>query len=364
MTREFRLKQLIEEHHKRLKSWVALEEAIAQAHAKAPKSAWKREYRVDRRKLQRIVEGEDVCFHISELEALDDYFNNHHEGLAYVPIFVRPTLLPTLVAQKHVHLLVGARDVHNSLSVSHFDTNAHADIVRQLNSQSPGVAAELELVLLRATREEARAIQNETWQRTLSSEKAVIAVASPVANHGTDLMLSQMFRCTPYEEPAPARWRPEIAFVLHDAVLARTFSSFVEGPEQLRLLDPAKALEIGERRWALRLGDEVFLSDSEDQQNSKTYGVIVAQRRASGQIWVVAAGLHGAGTHAAALALPRAEINLWTGRPGEDGQVHVRVVEARVTFTTSSTGTKIRKVQEQRILTKFNRAFYPRPGPF
>ncbi len=363
MDRELRLKQLLQEHLDRLGSLSALARAIAEAHRKPPGSKGRRG--LDRRKLQDILAGKDVPLHIHELEALDDFLNNYHQGLAFVPIFYRPTLLPTLAAQKQVHFLVGAREINGNIGVSHFDTNAYADLVRFLNSPSPGVTCELEVVLMRATLEEARNIQNEAWQRILQTERAVVAIASPLSNHGTDSMLAQMFECPAYKSPFEARRRPPIAFVLPEPYLAQAFSSFVEGPDQLPKPSARKAREIRDRCWALRVGDDVFVVDpeQEDVRRSKTYGVIVAQRRANGHVWVVAAGLHGAGTHAAALALPGAEISLASGRLGEDGPVHVRVVEAHVTFTTSSTGTKIRKVDDQRILTKFNRTFDLRRGP-
>ncbi|NOT32231.1 MAG: hypothetical protein HOP15_17435 [Planctomycetes bacterium] len=381
MTRELRLGQLLDEHFKRLKGWVALEREVAQAHAEALEARGvalgeipKRP--IDRRKLQNIAEGKDVSIYISELEALDDFLSLFHQGLAYVPIFVRPTLLSALVAREKVHCLVGSREVDNTVCNSNFDTEAYSAVERHLNSQGPRVTSEFASLLLRATRDDARRFQDEIWER-VRDEKAVVAIASPIANHGTDLILAQMFGCLPCQPPGTTRPDPEIAFILPDPFLSDAFSSFVEGPDQLRRLDPSKAAEIRERRWALRVGTDVFVADPEDQPLSKTYGVIVAQRRANGHIWVVAAGLHGAGTYAAALALPDARISLSSGRQDQDGPVHVCVVEARVTYTISPTGNKIRKVVEQRILTQFNRSFDTRaprqtprpqmgsgPGPF
>jgi hypothetical protein len=349
--RELRLKHLLQGHLDRLGgSLSALERAINEA-ARRP-------HAIDRRKLKSLLAGKNVTLRISELEALDDFLNNYHQGLAFVPLFERPALLETLVAMKQVHFLVGARSIKKNLSVSHFDTEAYGHIARFLTSPR------LEVVLMHTQRRRGvRNIQIESWEWALQSEKAVVAIASPLSNRGTNRMLELMFGLPSYVSPSPfeGRRRPELAFVMPEPHLSRAASSFVESPAHM----PGKrAHEIHDRCWALRVGEELFVSQEEqgDQRWSTTYGVIVAQRRASGQIWVVVAGLHGAGTHAAACALPAAEISLASGRQGADGPVHVRVVEAHVT-TTRSHGTIIGRVEDQQILTKFNRAFDPRaPG--
>ena len=352
MTRELRLKRILQEQVDRLGSLSALARAINEAHAKSPGP--KRKRGIGRRKLADLLNGDDVPLYISELGAIDDYLNGIHQGLAFVPIFERTTLLATLAAQEEVHFLVGARELHNNISLSHFDTSAYADLGRQLSRPSPAATCVLEVVLLRPNRKGARNLQEEPYHRTLQHESAVVAIASPLSNPATEWMLWEMFGRPADASPFELGQRPGVAFVLPDSYEHKVSSPFIESPSQLPATCALKAREIRDRCWALRVGDEVFVAEPEheDLRRSKTYGVIVAQRRASGAFWVVAAGLHGAGTHAAALALPGAEISLASGRVGQDGPVHVRVVEAHVTFTRTSNGTKLGAVESHRILAR------------
>lgn len=355
MTRILRLKHVLQEHCTRLGGHSALAREINKAHAAA--LGIKSARVIERRKIGDFLAGKNVSLKIRQLEAIDDFLNNYHQGLAYMPIFERTTLLPALVACREVHFLVGARALHGNLSVSHYDTNAYAALVRALNDPSPGVTCELEIALLRGKPEEARIVESEPWQRILETERAVVAIASPLSNPAPTPMLLQMLHLSAHASPFERRRSPEFAFVLPQEYQARNLGPFVESPDQL---PPAKARLIKDRRWALRMGAEVLVAEAEDEKHpSKTYAILVAQRRANGHLWVVAAGLHGAGTHAAALALPGADISLASGRQGEDGPVHVRVVEALVSTTTSN-GTMVARVEDQRILTKYSRTFDPR----
>jgi len=373
VTRELRLRQLVNEHYENCgRSWAKLEEEIARAHCEAIGMAVEKGKKppksIDRRKLKALGDGKDVPLRISELEALDDFLTTFNQGLAYLPLFVRPNLLSALTVHERVHFLIGAREVSDTTTVSQFDTQAYGTLERQLNGQGQKrVTPVLDTILTRATREEARQVQQEACSRILEEEKVVVAIASPVANHGTDLMLAKMFSREPFEAPSSGRRHTPVALVLPEPALSQAYSSFVEGTDELRRIDPEKADEIHDRRWGLRLEKHVFVVDPEEPKEwSKTYGMIIAQRRASGQIWVVVAGLHGVGTHAAALALPTAEMGLFDGDPGQDGFIHVRVVEAQVSHIMSPRGNRIRKVESQEILTEFNRSFDPndRWSPF
>jgi hypothetical protein len=95
------------------------------------------------------------------------------------------------------------------------------------------------------------------------------------------------------------------------------------------------------------------LAARKEPQFGTTYGVIVAQRRANGHVWAIVAGLHGAGTVAAAEALKLARIDLSPPPDGRDGPVHVRVIKAEVTVQrwngiTKSDVTKVRVLDEFR----------------
>jgi len=357
--RTFRIAKLLSEHQRRHNSWLALEGEIAAAHVRATgkKSARKP---IDRRKLQKIAEGKPAPLYLREFEALDDYLREFHQSLTHLSLFEHSTLTSTLGAHAKVHCLIGARQFFQTISVSHHDTLAYATLERILNKQGPRVASDLHTVLVRKTREDAQAIE-EAYRPLLDEEAAVVSIASPIANHGTELMLARMFRCRSFQEASTSR-RKEIAFVVPADQSQGMFSSFVEGPEELRELDAELACRVTQRRWALRVGDEVFLaSPEEERERAKTYGLILAQRRANGHLWVALAGLHGAGTYAAALALDGAEMSPEAGARGADGLIHLRVVEAILgPSSVADEGTPLGEVQEARILTQFNRSYDPR----
>lgn len=349
--RILRLKKLLLAHLERLQNnMIALERDINKAAGR---------HAIHRRKLKDFLRtSKDVSLRLSELEAFDDYLSEHGEGLAFVPIFERPALLPTLAAQKVVHFLVGARSIKKILNVSHLDTDAFGAIGQALNNPRP-VASVLEVVLLDAPQRE----RDLLIERTLQTAEGVVVIGSPVSNPAAERMLQLMtgYRASKFGGAT----RPPLALVLPDQKASKDRSSFVETPGQQTAENASYARTIRNFSWGLRVGRRLLVSEEEEMKTAKglsrTYGVIVAQRRANGHIWVVVAGLHGAGTLAAARALDSAEISLGSGPAGVDGPVHVRVVEALVS-STRLRGTVIAKVESQRLLPEFSDTSFPPPG--
>src|SRR5262245_11635485 len=178
--RILRLKKLLLAHLERLQNnMIALERDINKAAGR---------HAIHRRKLKDFLRtSKDVSLRLSELEAFDDYLSEHGEGLAFVPIFERPALLPTLAAQKVVHFLVGARSIKKILNVSHLDTDAFGAIGQALNNPRP-VASVLEVVLLDAPQRE----RDLLIERTLQAAEGVVVIGSPVSNPAAERMLQLM----------------------------------------------------------------------------------------------------------------------------------------------------------------------------
>jgi len=359
--RYLRLRHLLLKHlERRHGNMLALERDINEAAG--------REHAIDRRKLKDLLRStKDVALRLSELEAFDDFLNLHGEGLAFLTLYERPALLEMLAMMKQVHFLVGARSLKKIVSVSHFDTEAYGDIGRFLNNPRPGVATELDVVLMGAPRRGARDLQVWPWERILLEAQAVVTIASPLANPATERMLELITGHRGQSSQFGGLPRPPIAFVLPEPYAKKVRSSFVERPADLPAELALEGRKICNLCWGIRVGKKLVVSEeggtatAKDQRLSKTYGVIVAQRRANGHVWVIVAGLHGAGTHAAARAIEGAEISLASGPLGEDGPMHVRVVEALVS-TTRFHGAIIGKVESQRILPEYNQSFPPSAG--
>ena len=91
--------------------------------------------------------------------------------------------------------------------------------------------------------------------------------------------------------------------------------------------------------WGMKIGDEIIVVDR-TKAKWTAHGIVAAQRRSTGQIWVVVAGMSGPGTYAGArlmsavtAALPpparghhsptlwvRVEVNVDRSEPGGDNR--------------------------------------------
>jgi hypothetical protein len=337
--------------------------------AREIKEADSNERGIDRRKLATLLHhpDKDVALRLRELEALDDYLAKHGQSLASVPIFGRPAILEMLASKKHVDFLVGVRIIEKNLGISYSDTLAHGDIGRFLNRKTP-VTTALHVVLMGVHRRAAHNPIRWPWEETLQEAQAVVAIASPLSNLATNTMLELMFGTYSLPSSFGGTQRPPFSLVVPEERAVQARSAFVEGPANLEGESAKLAGKIHDYCWGVRVGNRLLVSEEEAGEEGargprlgKTYGVIIAQRRASGAVWVAVAGLHGAGTHAAARALAKAEITLESEPQSADGPVHVRVVEALVS-SSSLDGAIVSEVVRERLLPEFKKTSFPPPS--
>jgi hypothetical protein len=162
-----------------------------------------------------------------------------------------------------------------------------------------------------------------------SPHHTLISIGSPLASLSSELMLARMFRAHPFE---PARslddrlpfcfiWSPQ-----HSRNLRSRFALPADAiPDErgaLRravLANQASAFRCRRRVFSVRIKADRW----------RMFGIIAAQRRRPGQVWVVICGQSGPATYAAATKLNEITTSLpWTA--GRDGPVLWAVVEAQI----------------------------------
>ena len=263
---------------------------------------------VDRRKLSDIAKGQLVHFAPTELLALDLYLERHGEGLAQQPLFQKPRLLQAFADSSRVTFLLGSRldtDLKRA-EYSQWDVNACTFLMRVLDGFGTNVRFDIEEVRRGAGEAEARRATRSSWAKRLDDEgRSLICLGSPRANHASELTLARMAGVEPHvradDDPVPPFrfvWRKHMPFP----------SAFAEPPESLPSADRAV---LGKDDYAVYLGDRFVPTHKPTKKKArKTFGIVAAQRRPSGQVWLVIAGLNGAATYGSALAVTDVEESL------------------------------------------------------
>jgi hypothetical protein len=180
-----------------------------------------------------------------------------------------------------------------------------------------------------------RAIAQKEMKRLLGeSGPSIVCVGSSRACYGAEAMLAEMLGARAFEDSAgqdvdiPFRfvWTPEDGADFHSCVAL--------SPDQLACLDPEIARDVvSGKAWAFEMGGVVYRAERPAggcRRVLKTYGVVAVQRRASGQIWMVIAGLSGAGTFAAARAVYNIPNKIPDTPLGEHSPVQLTIVEANI----------------------------------
>ena len=311
---------------------------------------------LDRRKLRRIVDhDETVTLDMREIRALDRYLVPFGEGLADRPLLVRRSLLSSLSAKDDVKMLLGTypRREHRS-DVSRWDLRALCLLQSALGQFHPRTKSNIDDVLLPGefeTSPESRA-QFEHYLHD-DKELSVCLIGAPRSNPASEGALAGMFELEPFIKTLPQRL--PFHFIWTPNARGPYASAFALEADDIVDRDPALAEEIrNEDAWALLAEGELYrvLRDKEFQTKSwKSYGVVVAQRRQGGQVWLVVAGLTGPATYAAALAVAREETGTLPEAPDDEqvSKICWSLVEASIEVDETVPGDN-RKVTDARVL--------------
>ena len=310
---------------------------------------------VDRRKLKRLTEGVDVSIRLKELVALDAYLGRLGEGLSEKPLFDRPGILEALGHSGDVLIFFSAypRESLERTDIIHWDIESLAEVIRDINRYGSAVHLEIEKVMNLLPGQRSRE-KLERWKRHLLDDgPSLISIGSPRACRASEFMLAEMFGTEPYVVPAGASKGLPFQFAWPPQGRRRR-SSFTMGARDLRRLAPELAEKINVENGkaeALKIGDEVLGVDT-SKADWNSYGIIAAQRRRTGKIWLVLAGLSGPATLATASAVRLVMSNMPAPeQPGQHSQVLWCVVEARIEQTPSLPGDG-RELMDRMLLGK------------
>jgi hypothetical protein len=170
-------------------------------------------------------------------------------------------------------------------------------------------------------------------------DSSIIVLGSPATCHPCEHVLASMFGENPYSDAAtPLPFR----FVWSRELYSTVQSTFAMCAER----NPKHSSTSG--ILGLQFGKD-FLPIEEGPAEWDTYGVRVAQRRRSGQLWLVLAGATGTATYAGAELLDDMRTAISSAPPREDGPPVLFVVAARVRREGQRRGDN-RVVMSQRVI--------------
>lgn len=333
-----------------------IHEAYCAVYGKARSGA---KYVLDRRKIKRLIEWTEIAkvrgarrrksgkteptlvLSLEELLALDAYLERYNEGLAYRPLFARQSILQALAKSGDVIYLLGAKPHETWVDLSNWDVTSMGDLQRAVNKIASSLRFDFQTVTLHDRVELARDSMKEPWTKCLQDYgPSIVAIGSPRACHGTETMLAQMFGRQ--EFVAPADGDPDLPFCFHwprlpDSDVPSAFGRWTQG------------------KWLLQVGAEMLAASGPELSRGTTYAVVAAQRRRSGRVWMVIAGLTGSATYAAAQAVESIQADLPQAELGELSPIVWAVVEAVVELDRSAGSRGMRKLVSQRILGEVRR---------
>lgn len=328
---EFRFAKPLEELARQT-SWAELERGVRKAN-NVPSNETAP---LDRRKLKKLAEGDpDVVMTLHEFEALDRFLEPLGHGLASTPLFEKPDVLLSIAdAAKRVTFLPGSKPAKESrINLDRWDVKALAKVQRGVNRFGPQTQFDIRDVLLHEDPDDAwRSVTEGSWVKLLDDMKGptIIVPGSGRATHASDAVLSRMFSVAPMTDDQDKSALP-FHFVWPEK-LDHVFPSafrFTLG----ELAEKNKKAADAVRKHAgpaLEVDGRVYLDRIRQSSSRDTYGVVVAQRRPGGQIWLVLAGITGPATYAAARLLDEGLPFDLRAADGECSPVYWNLVKATV----------------------------------
>lgn len=266
-----RLRQVLRRHHER-RSWRQISRDICAA-------SGARNVTIDRRTLAAICSDDEfakVTLSLAQLVALDVYFVLSDEG----PLFVRTRSLVDAIAESSEVAFYLAGKYHRALdaeAVSGYDLRAVASLLgTRLGRLSPKIID---------------VVDSKDWRtaRKGSETRANVAIGSPIVNHASDGILSDMLGFNVSEKTRAERLP---FFIVRRAKERRLSSGFVRTKLHAIRRNAIEAESISKDHRALVFENRIFVA------NERTsYSLLVAQRNpVLGRVRAVLAGLSGLGT--------------------------------------------------------------------
>jgi hypothetical protein len=292
---------------------------------------------IDRRKLEMIARGDDRPLLLSEINALDRYFESKGKRL-----LDRPGLVPALAERGEVDILIGARldkapsaekaagtwkAARNATSM--WDVRALAAVLRELDRARPQTRYEITPILgVNSGPTPPRPAGGQGWwpnpDRKPEANRSTVSIGGPRSSPVAERMLAEMFNLEPYRVPNLREWTRPFLFVWPSDAGQSCMS--IDVPEARRF---ARNPTSEDGPSGLIIDRDLFIVPNDQKAGrGTTVGVLAAQRRPKGQVWLLLAGIDGPATYALAYELPSlsAQIDL----PQLDGSGRSPVIWAAV----------------------------------
>ncbi len=230
--------------------------------------------------------------------ALGTYFPE----LNLMPPFVVPGVLDGLAGTPKLVFMLGAkpRPKERRNDISHWDALSLAELLTDCSKRRPN-EIDIEYVLWRSPVKPETIVQ-EPWAAALDDDEcSVVSIGSPMASLSSELMLARMFKVRPFTEPQfrTANQVP-FCFVWRPEVVKGFKSAFGLAASGLEALDAAVAADVKKNRAAAFIQDDKIYAVPVKGTAWTMHGIIAAQRRATGNVWLVVSGLAGPATCGAA----------------------------------------------------------------
>lgn len=264
--------------------------------------------RVNRRFLRMLKNGcPTVGLTLEVAAAMTDYFRTIKLIQDDPLLLAYEALIDNLVRVPHVHFLYGAkpRPKERRVDVSRWDLDAGAHVLTAASRACARCEFHSEHVLWHSPAS-LQTVQAEPWLRVLDEDThSVVSIGSPLASLSTEVMLARMFGVEPFQTPDAAAVSKLPFWYCWAPVIAEKFrSAFALTTVELS----AQQKDIGARvranqSHAFGLGDKVF-EVTRTGKSWQMHGIVAAQRRPAGNLWLVVSGLAGPATCAAAKLVP------------------------------------------------------------
>ena len=284
---------------------------------------------INRRRLSRILRYENVRISVEEFAAFDDYLTPLGESLADKPMFEPSGVLAEMARSGGLVCLLASDPIQNlrDLVISHWDVRSMIEVMRAVQ-EFGRLQLDVDEVVFKSD-DEAASIDyhKEAWYRKQEGQlKSVVCIGSPRVARGSEIVLAEMFRVDPFS-PQPQD-DVDLPFRFFWPKGQHHFPSSFICDETAAAVDDADRTS-GSGEMGLRFGAR-RLSVPLHREWPTSYGIIAAQRRDSGQIRLVVAGLSGFSTLAAARAVQDISTAIPDAPPHKDSPVLWAVVEAKI----------------------------------
>jgi hypothetical protein len=339
-----RIAQVLADLKHREGSYLKLQKAIERANAgeaAAPLKGGKKAPRtIDRRKLKSIVDNDPgLVLSLGELRALDRYLEPFGHGLAYNPLFEKPQVLGRIAQTRRAAFLLGSKTDKNDpfrINISHWDFLGLSHIQAGLLGFPQNVYIDIREVRMHDQIEDARAALRDPELKQLFGDggPSLICLGSSRGNQVANWMLCRMVGREPFDS-SDSRDHPElpIHFVWPLPQDYLFPSPFHLTAEQASREDPAVGEAVKRRAACFRYRGRYVVDELTDprKREGSTYALCAAQRRPGGAIWLLAAGVTGPATYAAARWASKMATRFDENETDRPSSVSWNLLEARAT---------------------------------